>query len=173
MWPGEQVYYEKGIGDGSEEAVCEFFDENILKCHWVDSVETEVDGEYYRTIDGSRPGVRLDRLVHIDGGGVVGVEIKRCGEKLSKAIVQIIDYTNCRFWSNRLKRLVYFPEDGWLATFPLGFCFGGISYSVLYQHRVATMDKKFIVMTGPNKVLARPEDVEFSIMPKKRVVGSR
>lgn len=168
---GEQVYYENGLRD--EEEVCRFFDENILKNDWVLAFESEVDGEYYRTINGKRPLVRMDRLIHTKCGHVIGVEIKRSGEKLSKSIVQIIDYTNSRFWSNRLKRLVYFPEDGWMATFPLGFSFGGISHSVLYQHRILTMDFGFTLRRAPLDVVATPTSCELLCLPKPRVVGSR
>lgn len=167
---GRPIKYDSGIG--AEIDVENYFDSNIFGCKWVASVEHEVDGEYYRRINGVRPNVRIDRLIKTKCGKYIGVELKASGQKLGRALCQIIDYTNSSFYSIKHHESVYFPEKGWMATFPMtGICGGPID-SIIIQHRIARFSSEFNLMYGRNMV-ATPDDDKLQMIPPARKVGSR
>jgi len=166
----EKTTYDSGFGVELE--VESYFDENIFSCQWVDSVESEVDGEYYRRINGVRPGVRIDRMIKTKCGQYVGVELKAGKQKIGRALNQIIDYTNSSFWSIRNQEAVFFPEKGWMSTFPLSEQLNGPLDSIVTQHRIARFTADFSLMYG-REVIATKDDCKLKMRPPVRKVGSR
>lgn len=166
----ESVYYDESFR--LEIDVDKYFDDNIFSCKWVESVESEVEGEYYRKVNGVRPSVRIDKLIKTKCGKYVGVELKAGKQKLGKALNQIIDYTNSSFWSIRNQEAVFFPEKGWMATFPLSERTGGPLESIILQHRIARFSAEFNLVYG-NDVVATPYDERLKMRPPARKVGSR
>lgn len=160
----------------SEEAACEYFDRNIFRCKWVGGVEREVDGIYYREINGSRPRVRLDRLIKTRCGKYVGVEIKKSKVNIGKVLAQVIDYTHSKFYSEANKEWVFFPDMGWMSIFPMGGPVHGILESVLSQNRIGLFTTDFLLnspLSGRDKMVAFYDDSELRQMPDQRKVGSR
>tara|TARA_R110000737_G_C14596997_1_gene488466 strand:- start:404 stop:991 length:588 start_codon:yes stop_codon:yes gene_type:complete len=176
----EDNFGEDGIGplvlydDGFEIELDaeEYFDKHIFSCKWVEAVESEVWGSYYRKINGVQPKVRIDRLIRTKCGKYVGVELKAGKMKIGKALNQIIDYTNSKFYSVRNMEDVFFPENGWVSTFPLSQQIGGPISSIIMQHRIARFTGEFNLMHG-NDIIATPDDEKLRMNPPARKVGSR